>query len=280
MNAAAAGPEPHPFDVATALEQVSDGLWRGATSDAYWNMIGPFGGVVAALLFRAASDHPERRGEPVALTVNFCAALAKGEFTVAARPARTNRSTQHWTMEMRQGDGGAVATGTALFGTRPATFEHRPAAAPAAPPFDDLARFRGWNSGWTERYDFRFAEGAPEGGGDQAGPARAASLLWVRSDPPRPLDFVGLAALCDIFFGRILHVRRRMVPFGTVSMTAFFHASADDLMGQGDRPLLGRADARIFERGFHDQSAELWSADGRLLATSHQIVYYRDPDDA
>ena len=42
-------------------------------------------------------------------------------------------------------------------------------------------------------------------------------------------------------------------------------------------PVLGTADARSFERGFHDQSAELWSSEGRLLATSHQLVYYRDP---
>ena len=101
-------------------------------------------------------------------------------------------------------------------------------------------------------------------------------MLRVANDPPRPLDFVGLAALCDIFFGRILHVRRRMVPFGTVSMTAFFHASPEDLAAQGSAPVLGVADARVFERGFHDQSAEIWSANGRLLATTHQAVYYRD----
>jgi len=273
-----AAPEPHPFDVATALEPIADDAWRGRTSDAYWNMVGPFGGVVAACLMRAAHDHPLRRGEPVALTVNFCAALAKGEFAVVARPARTNRSTQHWTMEMSQGDGGAVATATALFGARPATFAHRPVAPPPAPPFEETPRFPVSGLGWTDRYDFRFVEGAPDWNGDASVPAPARSVLWVGNRPIRPLDFVGLAALCDIFFGRIVHVRRRMLPFGTVSMTAFFHASAEDLAAQGDRPVLGRADARVFERGFHDQSAEIWSADGRLLATSHQAVYYRDPD--
>ena len=265
----------HPFDVATALQRVDD-AWRGRTSDAYWNMVGPFGGIVAATLFRAAYDHPERLGEPVALTVNFCAALAKGDFAVVARPARTNRSTQHWTMELSQGDGGAVATGTAMFGARPATFEHRPLSPPDAPPFEALPRFPTSGLGWVDRFDFRFAEGAPDWSGKNADLAPARSVLRVASDPPRPLDFVGLAALCDIFFGRIIHVRQRMVPFGTVSMTAFFHASAEDLAAQGAAPVLGVADARVFERGFHDQSAEIWSASGRLLATTHQAVYYRD----
>jgi len=264
----------HPFDQATALERASDHVWRGTSSDAYWNMVGPFGGVIAAVLLRAALDHPARQGDPVALTVNFCAALAKGDYEVHARPARTNRSTQHWTMEIVQA-GEIVATGTAMFGARPETFEHRPLVAPEAPAFETLPRFPGGISEWIQRYDLRFAEGGLAGTGEEPGPAR--SMLWIASDPPRPLNAVGLAALCDIFFGRIIHVRRRMVPFGTVSMTAYFHASADDLTRQGSAPVLGVADARIFERGYHDQSAELWSTDGRLLATSHQLVYYRDP---
>ena len=277
MTAAlAADADLHPFDAATALDRVADDAWRGRTSDAYWNMVGPFGGVVAANLFRAAYDHQDRIGEPVAFTVNFCAALAKGDFAIVARPARTNRSTQHWTMEMSQGDGGAVAIGTAMFGARPDTFAHRLARPPQAPSFDELPRFPTSGLGWVDRYDFRFAEGAPDwsGRGDDMAPAR--SVLRVANVPPRPLDFVGLAALCDIFFGRIIHLRRRMVPFGTVSMTAFFHATAEDLAAQGTAPVLGVADSRIFERGFHDQSAELWSTDGRLLATTHQTVYYRD----
>lgn len=264
----------HPFDDSIALEWLGEDRWQGATSNAYWNMVGPFGGTIAALLLRAALDHPAREGQPVALTVNFCAALARGAFTIAARPARTNRSTQHWMMELVQADGSIAATGTALFGTRPDTFAHRPATPPEAPSFETLPRFAGGFSGWVERFDMRFAEGGLETG---EVPGSARSLLWIASDPSRPLDFPGLAALCDIFFGRIIHVRRRMVPFGTITMTAYFHATGDDLAATGAAPLLGLADARIFDRGFHDQSAELWTAGGRLLATSHQLVYYRDP---
>lgn len=31
-----------------------------------------------------------------------------------------------------------------------------------------------------------------------------------------------------------------------------------------------------YRNGFFDQSAEIWSDDGQLLASSHQIVYFRD----
>ena len=37
----------------------------------------------------------------------------------------------------------------------------------------------------------------------------------------------------------------------------------------------GEADAKVFNKGFSDQTGDLWSRDGRLLATSHQIVYFR-----
>lgn len=267
--------ERHPFDVATDLEPAGDG-WIARTSDPYWNMIGPFGGLVGALMFKSAFAHPDREGEPLALTVNFCAPIAKGEMRIVARPARTNRSTQHWTMTMFQQEE-CVATATALFGKRPETFEHRPASPPPAPPFESLARLPAPGSGWIERYDLRFADGSFgwRGGGKE--PASARSTLWIASDPPRPMDFVGLAALTDIFFGRIIHVRQRMVPFGTVTLTSYFHATESELAELGSTPVLGTADARIFDRGFHDQSAELWSGDGRLLATSHQLVYYRDP---
>jgi acyl-CoA thioesterase len=268
--------EPHPFDVATELEAAGQDQWIARTSDSYWNMVGPFGGLVGALLFKSAYSHPAREGEPLALTVNFCAAIQKGEMAITAKPARTNRSTQHWTITMLQ-DGECVATATAMFGKRPQTFGSRRAQSPSVPAFDSLERMPWPGSGWIERYDLRFAEGEPFWVAQAVEPGPARSTLWIASDPPLPLDFTGLAALTDIFFGRIIHVRQQMVPFGTVSLTSYFHATEGDLAELGTDPVLGTADARIFDRGYHDQSAELWSKDGRLLATSHQLVYYRDP---
>ena len=39
---------PHPFDQAIALAASADGRYSGATSPAYANMVGPFGGITAA----------------------------------------------------------------------------------------------------------------------------------------------------------------------------------------------------------------------------------------
>lgn len=78
-------------------------------------MVGPFGGITAAVLLQAVMQHPERLGDPLSLTVNYAGAIGEGEFTVQAVPVRTNRSTQHWTLSVLQpgADGEPVVTTTA-----------------------------------------------------------------------------------------------------------------------------------------------------------------------
>jgi acyl-coenzyme A thioesterase PaaI-like protein len=92
----------HAFDQAIAWSYRADGSFAGHTSAAYANMVGPFGGISAAQMMNAVLLHPDRLGEPVSLTINFAAAWHHGPFTVQARAARTNRSTQHWIIEVLQ----------------------------------------------------------------------------------------------------------------------------------------------------------------------------------
>jgi acyl-CoA thioesterase len=268
----------HPFDRATALEAKGEGSFAGRTSDAYWNFTGPFGGATAATLLRAAMEHPRRAGTPLALTVNFCAPVAKGDFTIAVREIRTNRSTQHWCAELSQAEVGIAATATVAFAARRETWAHQPARPPRVPAPETLTPLpmRGMMA-WLHNYEFRFALNMPQrlGTTPNAEPASALSHVWVNDAPARPVDFLSLTALADTFFGRIFHVLGAMVPIGTVSMTTYFHADAADLAAHGSAPLLGAADAKVFNKGYSDQTVDLWSRAGRLLATSHQIVYFR-----
>ena len=102
------------------------------------------------------------------------------------------------------------------------------------------------------------------------------SLLWMRDKPERALDYVSLAALSDAFIIRAFVVRPVFTPVGTVSLTTFFHADEEAMRRQGSDPLLAHATAHVFNGGFFNQAAELWGRDGRLLATSTQIVWYKD----
>src|ERR1700674_1785288 len=80
-----------------------DRRWQGQASGDYWAFVGPFGGATAATIMRTLIDHPQRAGDPLALTVNFCAPIAQGAFDLDVRLIKANRSTQHWCVELSQG---------------------------------------------------------------------------------------------------------------------------------------------------------------------------------
>ena len=128
---------------------------------------------------------------------------------------------------------------------------------------------------WVHRYDMRFVEGAFPTEWDGRGDS-SLSQLWMRDAPPRVLDFCALASMADIFYPRVYLRRAFRVPAGTVSMTVYFHADGAQLKASGDGFLLGQAHAQAFRNGFFDQSSQLWNEAGLLLATTSQIVYYKE----
>ena len=271
----------HPFDEAIALRvserQDAPREFIGSTHPAYANMVGPFGGTTAAQLLQSAMLHPERLGEPVALTVNFAAPVADGDIRLVARPVRTNRSTQHWIIEAHQAEG-VVATATAVFAMRRETWSDVEAVMPVNLPVPDAVPRMPVTGlpAFPQRYDMRFIEGAFPTAFDEQEQSHSRSTLWVRDEPERALDFASLAALSDSFFPRIFIRRRRRAMIGTVSLTSYFHADSALLAQVGSRHVLGVAKALNYRHGYFDQTGELWSPEGELLASTHQLVYFKD----
>lgn len=263
---------PHPFDDALELESLSPGTYMGHTSAPYNNMVGPFGGLTAATFVRAIQLHPDHLGDPISLTINFAGPIAEGEFEICTRAVRTNRSNQHWYLELSQ-NGTIATTATAVFGTRRDTWDDEEATPPAVPAPSEL-EVGGFPEfiAWARNYEMRFAAGQLE---DEES-ADSAISLWVRDTPARALDFPSLTSMCDIFYPRVFQRRGKYVPAGTISLTIHYFATAEDLTTQADSYVLATAQARRFHRGYFDQSAELWGSDEKLLATSHQVVYYKD----
>src|SRR5712671_5486267 len=107
----------HLFDDATKVT-AGDSRWQGHTSEDYWAFVGPFGGATAATILRALIDHPQRSGDPLALTVNYCAPIAQGGFDLDVRLVKANRSSQHWCVELTQDGGEVAALATAVFAER------------------------------------------------------------------------------------------------------------------------------------------------------------------
>ena len=280
----------HPFDEALTLTPCpssstsSSGsearAWIGRTHPLYENMVGPFGGLSAAQALQAVCEHPRLLGQPVALTVNFAAAIAAGEFVVEATPMRTNRSTQHWSVVITQRDAAGVAavvlTATAITAVRRETYSSTDLQMPSVPKPASLPRSpTTGRPTWFQRYDMRFCCGdLPEvwNGAE----SHSLTQLWVRDEAARPLDLTSLAALCDVFYPRVWLRRATPTPAGTVTLTSYFHVGAAELAAVSGGYILAHAQGARFFNGYFDQSAQLWSESGTLLATSHQLVYFKE----
>ena len=266
----------HLFDDATQIT-AGDASWQGRTSEDYWAFVGPFGGATAATILRALIEHPDRAGDPLSLTVNFCAPVAQGGFDLDIRLVKANRSSQHWCVEMTQGGSDVATLATAVFAERRPSWSHQQAEFPQATAFEQTLPYAAKIAApWVKQYDFRFVEGEPKfGSSSKQAPGSAFSKLWIGDRVPRKIDALSMMSMSDAFFGRIFHVRSELMPFGTVSLTTYFHTDAEGLATEDITHVLATADARIFHKSYGDQNGELWSPNGKLLATTTQIAYFK-----
>src|ERR1700748_2064074 len=148
---------PHLLDEATRAVP-GDSRWQGRTSPDYFAFVGPFAAFTAAPTLRALIEHPQRAGDPLALTVNYCAPIAEGEFDLDVRLVKANRSSQHWCVELSQGGAHVATLATAVFAERRPSWAHQPAQMPEAKPFETVPHYTKVAAPWIKQYDFRFIE--------------------------------------------------------------------------------------------------------------------------
>jgi acyl-CoA thioesterase len=171
-----------------------------------------------------------------------------------------------------------VMTGTVVTAARRTTWSGQDAIMPAtkSPGAYPLSK-RAAPMRWLDRYEIRPIVGSMPTIMDES-ENDSLSQLWCKDSDQRQVDMQSLAAFCDLFFPRLLLRRAKLVPFGTVSMTSYFHTDSAQLRAcaTAENYLLGQAKAQAYRNGFFDQTAQLWSESGLLLASTHQVVYYKE----
>ncbi len=263
----------HNFDQAVALSGDADNR-TNTIHPAYQNMVGPYGGITAATLLNSVLRHPEVEGTPVALTVNFLGPIAGENINIRPRLVRKNRSNQHWSVEAFEGDD-TVLTATLVTASRRDTWEDTELEFPQCANFDEIDPVpEDFLITWAKNYDFRFALGGLLGTGTK-GETPSQTLNWVSDKPARKLDFLSLCSICDTFFPRLMVRHSEFAPIGTVSFTVHFHVGQEELDSLDNGWVLGNARASKFHGSYFDQTAEVWSSNKTLLATTSQIVYYK-----
>jgi acyl-CoA thioesterase len=260
------------------LTRTGENTYAAETDRAYWNLIGPFGGWIAAVLLRAVLDDPRHIGDPLSISINFAGSMEEGAFAVRVREFRHNRSTTFWSSEIVQEQAGVemlCAFATIVTARRRETPEFVDAVPPVVKPPEDLVSFSSTGSTlkFLERLEMRYVSN-PFSTEDPTGPR----ISWTRIRDGGTLDFEDLTALCDSGLPHIFSRLKKRVPISSVTMNVFFHTTNDELARVGDDFVLSVAQMRIATRGFFDATTTMWTRSGVLLATTEQVIYFKAPD--
>jgi acyl-CoA thioesterase len=260
------------------LTRTGENTYAARTDDAYWNLIGPFGGWIAGVLIRAVLEDPRHIGDPLSISVNFAGSMEAGPFAVRVREFRHNRSTTFWSSEIVQEQAGVemlCAFATIVTARRRETPEFVDVTAPVVAAPEELVSFSpvGSTLKFLERLEMRyvtnpFSAENPDG----------ARISWTRIRDGGPLDFEALTALCDSGLPHIFSRLKKRVPISSVTMNVFFHTTREALALVGDDFVLSVAQMRIATRGFFDATTTMWTRSGTLLATTEQVIYFMAPD--
>lgn len=256
-----------------ALQSVAPGRWTTFAAPEWRNPGGGlWGGYALGLCVRALEAEPEATGEVLSMTLTYAAGLPSGELDVRTRRLRQGGSIGVWEVELRpQGVEDVGVHGMITMARRPPTAPFAFATLPQAPSPDQLPspdHPAGPLHFGASAFERRTLDGfPPKPGGD------SRSLAWVR---PRNgvWDKALLAMVTDNSAPRAMYALDRVMTT-TLSLTAYLHATAEQIAALVDDFILIECEGRVGGGGASDERSSYWSRDGRLLATSEQLAWYR-----
>jgi acyl-CoA thioesterase len=264
----------HAFDLATAVRG-GPGSWK-ATIDEGWT-IGdrPNGGYLLALAARAALgevDHPH----PLAVSGQFLAPPAVGPAELEVVPLRAGRSLSTARVTLAQ-DGRPLLealVGAGRLDADRAPEWQRAGGPPELPPVDECLRGQPDAPGRIRANIFDHLD-------VRVDPATAGSFLgrpsgrlemrgWVRFQDGRPPDPLALLQAVDALPPTSFELGiASWAP--TVALTVYLRG----LPAPGWLACVVRG--QLWRDGWFDEDAEVWDADGRLVAQARQLAGARRP---
>jgi acyl-CoA thioesterase len=267
----------HVFDQAMALERIERNergqVFVGQALPAFTNLIGPFGGWSAGILGQAMLMSAGEGMELVSITTDFLAGVPEGAVRIETNCDRAGRNTEFWSAKLLGQDGSVLGTrASGVLSRRRDTAEWTAQTAPESPEPEACPRLN-LPMEWARTLEIRLAHNRPFRSEGHTGDMK--STAWVRIDPLRQLDVTAMVALADTPTPRLFFEIDQPETISTVSMTVYVHATAEDFAAAGNDYLLLETDGARGHRGFYDQHARIWSRDGRMLATTQQIVWYK-----
>lgn len=260
------------LDEALALEPAGQHRWKAYADPDHESINAMFGGWTSAVALAAVVASAGDARAPSALTVNYLAAVSPGSTPfIHVEHLGGSRSIDHWRADLRAADGGDLqASASVVLTARRPTEDHDQWSMPDVPGPSSLELFHAPGT-QGHQTDIRRMPGAD----DQYGCGDTRTSAWVRMASGRPIDHLQLAYLADQYAPRSFYWGAGPRPSATITMSVYFHATADELAEAGSAYILNEATGTRGTHATSGQKARLWSPTGALLATTEQLAWYR-----
>ncbi|MCY1017222.1 acyl-CoA thioesterase [Pyxidicoccus sp. MSG2] len=258
------------FLAATSPEPLAPGRYRIHFTAPWYQGRGAFGGVVAGAALRALEHHVGAAGRPVrSFTAHFCAPAVEGEAEIQTRIERAGKLVTHATARVENASG-VVCVASATFGAaRGGTMEYFEVPRPEVPPPHDVPVVPDDvpMPTFCKFFEYRFClGGAPYSGGPVA-----ETGGWIRPREHLLLDAPLCVGLMDAYPPSALTRVDGFQAAATVDLRVdFFHALPRPGLRE-DAHFLRTGRSRHAAGGYAEDSQQLWTEDGQLLAQCHQL---------
>ena len=260
--------------VSMPLTAAGPGRWTTLAGPEWRNPGGGlWGGYAIGLAIRVLEAEPEATGEALSLTLTYIDRLPAGELDIRTRRLRQGGSIGVWEVELYPAGSDQVGVHAMVTqARRPQTPEFAFAVMPDAPSPESLPHAQPFGDGrhfGASAFERRTLDGFPP----QVGTS-SRSLAWVRS-MRGPLDKALLGMITDNSAPRAMYALGPTINNTTLSLTAYLHGTVEDIAAVGDDFILVECEGRVGAGGASDERSSYWRRDGKLLATSEQLAWYR-----
>ncbi|MFO0685612.1 MAG: thioesterase family protein [Sandaracinus sp.] len=260
---------------ASTFERVAPGEHRG-TIDAGWAQgRGAYGGLVTAMLVRALEAEAPRGQSVTTITTAFTAPATEGPASIHVESVRAGRNVSTFRASLVR-EGATLATALAtLARPREGALEHHARPMPDVPGPAAVADgpSEHYIPPFARRFSFRQTHGPrPFSGGVEA---RVAG--WCRlHEAGVPFDAALVSAILDAWPPAAVALSPAWCPVASVELTYHFFVPLPPLAG--DAWVFYDAAAGHVAGGLADEHATLWTAEGRPIATSRQLIALFPPE--
>jgi acyl-coenzyme A thioesterase PaaI-like protein len=262
----------------TVLTRVAEGRFVRTVAAAWDGTSGVLGGHALALMVAAMSetlastDGLARQHTLTSVTAHFLRPLPVGDVEIAVEPLRVGRSTATWRLTAAGAGGAAASIDATLLTTAPRWPAHFDGLTPPSvelPTRDEQPWDPGIGMAAHDQFAFfpRFVQEREAIGGG-----------WVVPRGEFPNDERLVAMVSDLWLPPVLARFDQPAMVVGLSCTLQFRvADARQTIVPGE-PVLVRLRTRLAVHGIADETCEVWSAGGVLLATSEHVRLVLPPD--